>query len=108
METRGISMRYRRPEGSSRELKLPAEGELIGVVVQLLGFNRVKVRCTDGKVRICRIPGRMIKKVWLRENDIVMVAPWDFQSDEKADVIWRYDRGEAKTLKAKGLLEVLA
>ena len=101
-------MRYRRVEGASRELKMPAEGELVGVVVQLLGYNRVKVRCTDGKVRVARIPGRMIKKVWLRENDLVLVMPWDFQSDEKADVVWRYDRGEVKTLKAKGLLGVLA
>lgn len=102
-------MRYRRrPEGSSRELKIPVEPELIGVVIQLLGYNRVKVKCGDGKVRVCRIPGRMIKKVWLRENDIVIVCPWDFQSDEKADVIWRYDRGEAKVLRAKGVLATLA
>jgi len=98
----------RRNEGSSRELKTPMEGELLGVVAQLLGFNRVKVKCSDGKTRIARIPGRMIKKVWLREGDIVIVTPWDFQSDQKADVIWRYDRGEVKTLKAKGLLGVLA
>jgi translation initiation factor 1A len=95
-------------EGSSRELRNPSEGELLGVVAQLLGFNRVKVRCTDGKTRIARIPGRMIKKVWLREGDIVIVAPWDFQSDQKADVVWRYDRGEVKTLRSKGLLGVLA
>jgi len=98
----------RRPEGSSRELRLPEEGELIGLVVQLLGYNRVKVKCSDGKVRVCRIPGRMIKKVWLRENDVVIVMPWDFQSDQKADVVWRYDRGEVKVLKAKGALGMLA
>jgi translation initiation factor 1A len=97
---------YNRPEGS-RELKMPGEGELIGVVVQLLGFNRVKVRCADGKTRIARIPGRMIKKVWLRENDVVIVTPWDFQSDQKADVVWRYDRSEVKILKAKGMLGAL-
>lgn len=97
---------YRKPEGS-RELKMPQEGELIGVVVQLLGFNRVKVKCADGKTRVARIPGRMIKKVWLRENDLVIVTPWDFQSDQKADVIWRYDRGEVKVLRAKGLLGAL-
>lgn len=97
-----------RPEGSSRELKMPGEGELIGVVIQLLGYNRVKVKCSDGKVRVCRIPGRMIKKVWLRENDVVIVVPWDFQSDQKADVVWRYDRGEVKALKAKGALGTLA
>ncbi len=95
-------------EGSSRELVLPGEGQLVGVVSQLLGFNRVKVKCADGKTRICRIPGKMIKKIWLREGDLVLVAPWDFQSDQKGDIIWRYDRNEIKILKSKGLLGVLA
>jgi translation initiation factor 1A len=95
-------------EGSSRELVLPGEGQLVGVVAQLLGFNRVKVKCADGKTRICRIPGKMIKKIWLREGDLVLVAPWDFQSDQKGDIIWRYDRNEIKILKSKGLLGALA
>ncbi|MEM2881483.1 MAG: translation initiation factor eIF-1A [Candidatus Methanomethylicaceae archaeon] len=95
-------------EGSSRELVLPGEGQLVGIVAQLLGFNRVKVRCADGKTRICRIPGKMIKKIWLREGDLVLVAPWDFQSDQKGDILWRYDRNEIKILKSKGLLGTLA
>lgn len=77
----------------------------MGVVAQLLGFDRVKVKCADGKVRICRIPGKMKKKIWLRLNDVVLVAPWDFQSDLKGDIIWRYDRGNFKDLKAKGYLD---
>lgn len=95
-------------ESSSRELVLPSEGQLVGVVTQLLGFNRVKVRCADGKTRICRIPGKMIKKIWLREGDLVLVAPWDFQSDQKGDILWRYDRNDIKILKSKGLLGALA
>ncbi len=90
-------------EGSSREPRAPGEGEVVGCVVQLLGFDRLKVRCADGKTRICRIPGRMKKKVWMREGDMVIVAPWDFQSDQKADITWRYDKGEAKAVKQKYL-----
>ncbi len=94
-------------EPSPRSLTLPSEGELIGVVTQLLGFDRVKVKCSDGKTRICRIPGKMKKKIWLRLNDIVLVAPWDFQSDQKGDIVWRYDRGDMRELKAKGYLDML-
>jgi translation initiation factor 1A len=86
---------------------LPSEGELVGVVTQLLGFDRVKVKCSDGKTRICRIPGKMKKKIWLRLNDIVLVAPWDFQSDQKGDIVWRYDRGDMRELKARGYLDML-
>ncbi|MGB9879639.1 MAG: translation initiation factor eIF-1A, partial [Anaerolineae bacterium] len=76
-------------------------------VTQLLGFDWVKVKCSDGKTRICRIPGKMKKKIWLRLNDVVLVAPWDFQSDQKGDIVWRYDRGDMRELKAKGYLDML-
>jgi len=88
-------------------MKIPEEGEIVGVVAQLLGFDRVKVKCADGKTRVCRIPGKMKKKIWIRLNDIVLVSPWDFQSDLKADVIWRYDRGNLRDLREKGYLDNL-
>ena len=47
------------------------------------------------KHRLSRIPGKMKKRIWIREGDVVLIKPWDFQSDEKADVIWRYTRTEA-------------
>jgi translation initiation factor 1A len=31
----------------------------------------------------------MKRRMWVRENDIVLVAPWDFD-DKRADVLWRY------------------
>jgi translation initiation factor 1A len=37
----------------------------------------------DGVVRMGRIPGSMKKKTWIREGDIVIAVPWDFQ-DTKA------------------------
>jgi translation initiation factor 1A len=88
-------------------MKMPEECEVVGVVIQLLGFDRVKVKCADGKTRMCRIPGKMKKKIWLRVNDIVLVSPWDFQSDLKGDITWRYDRGNLRDLKAKGFLDNL-
>jgi len=94
-------------EREEKELRVPMEGEVIGMVVQLLGYDRVKVKCADGKVRVCRIPGRMKKKVWLREGDYVVVAPWDFQSDQRGDVVWRYSRDEIKKLEARGLIPSL-
>jgi len=99
-------MPYRK-DSSPRAMKMPEECEVVGVVIQLLGFDRVKVKCADGKTRMCRIPGKMKKKIWLRVNDIVLVSPWDFQSDLKGDITWRYDRGNLRDLKAKGFLDNL-
>lgn len=79
------------------------EGEVLGTVVSMLGANRVVVRCVDGVTRMCRIPGKMKKRIWIRENDVVIVVPWDFQN-EKADVIWRYTGPQVNWLERKGFL----
>jgi len=47
--------------------------ELFGLVIQLMGANQIMVLCEDGKERNVRIPGKLKKKVWVRENDIVIV-----------------------------------
>lgn len=85
-------------------LRMPEEGELFAVVTNMLGANRVKVRCMDGKERTARIPGRMQKRIWIREDDVVLVDPWDWQ-DEKADVVWRYDKQEADQLRREGHIQ---
>ena len=66
--------------------------------------DRVKAKCMDGHVRVCRIRGKMKKRVWIRPNDILIVVPWEFQTDEKADIVWRYSRGEADYLRRKGFV----
>ncbi len=38
--------------------------------------------CTDGKVRTCHIRGKIKRGMWIRDNDLVLVSPWDFQSDK--------------------------
>ena len=61
------------------------------------------VKCTDGQVRVCRISGKIKRRMWIRDNDVVLVAPWDFQSS-KADVVWRYIRAHAEKLQQDGYL----
>jgi translation initiation factor 1A len=82
---------------------LPQQGELFGRVIKLKGGDNVIVKCADGKVRTCRITGKIKLKMWIRENDLVLVAPWDFQSD-KADIIWRYIASHAEKLEQDGFL----
>ncbi|MFW6111352.1 MAG: translation initiation factor eIF-1A [Thermoproteota archaeon] len=87
-------------------MKLPSKNDVLGVVVNLLGFDRVKVKCQDGHTRLCRIRGKMKRRVWIRERDIVLVSPWDFQSDERGDIIWRYKHSQASWLRKKGYLDM--
>jgi translation initiation factor 1A len=80
------------------------ELEQLAVVMQLMGSDQVKVLCEDGKERQIRIPGKLKKRVWLRENDIIIVKLWDFQPS-KGDVIWRYIGNQVSWLKKKGYLD---
>jgi len=83
------------------DLRMPEENEVFAEVTEMLGANRIAVRCADGTERTARIPGRMQKRVWIREGDIVLVEPWDWQ-DEKGDVEWRYDKQAADQLREEG------
>ncbi|MEM0376872.1 MAG: translation initiation factor aIF-1A [Thermofilum sp.] len=99
-----------KPSGESEapeELPLPdGQTTMLGIVQQLLGYDRVRVLCSDGKIRLCRIPGKMKKRVWVRIGDVVLVAPWDF-NPERGDIIYRYMPSEVQRLERKGLLEDL-
>ncbi|MCD7781349.1 MAG: translation initiation factor eIF-1A [Methanosphaera sp.] len=92
--------------GENIRVRSPRKGEIPGVVEQILGHGKIKVRCNDSNVRLCRIPGKMKKRIWIREDDVVLVKPWEFQSDEKADVIWRYTHTEANYLERRGFLKI--
>jgi len=48
----------------------------------------------------------MRKRVWLRENDIVIIRLWDFQPI-KADIAWRYTNIQKEHLMRKGYLSRL-
>jgi translation initiation factor 1A len=82
---------------------MPDQVQLFGRVIKLVGGDNIIVKCTDGKVRTCRIRGKIKRRMWIRDNDLVLVAPWDFQSD-RADIIWRYISAHAEKMKADGLL----
>jgi len=91
-------------DGGRTNLRMPEDDEVFAEVTNMLGANRVQVRCADGKERTARIPGRMQKRIWIREDDVVLVEPWDWQ-DDKADVTWRYEKSEADQLREEGHIE---
>jgi translation initiation factor 1A len=96
------------PEEEFHHIKLPRDKETFGIVEQRLGASRIRVRCLDGKTRVCRIPGRLKRKLWVREGDTVVVEPWEFGGDEKGDIIFKYRRTQVSYLKRQGYLKDLA
>jgi len=93
------------PEEFTR-VRLPQKSanEMLGTVESLLGANKLRVRCMDGVVRLTRIPGKIKKRVWIREGDVIIVVPWSFQN-EKADIIWKYTAPQVNWLERKGFLK---
>jgi translation initiation factor 1A len=91
-------------ENQPIRVKLPRGKEVIGIIEQRLGGNRMAVSCTDKITRNCRVPGRLQRKLWLRPNDIVIVEPWEFDNG-KADVIFKYTPTQIQWLKTKGYLK---
>ena len=91
-------------EGQLREMVTPGEGQMFGVVLQMLGYDRLLVKCADGYERVCRIRGKMKRRVWIKVGDVVLVAPWDFQFETRGDILWRYTEAQAEILRSKGQL----
>ena len=85
-------------------VRMPRKGELLGVIDSIVGGSRMRVRCQDGKLRMCRIPGRFRKSLWVRDGDAVLVQPWEIQGDTNGDIVWKYTRTQAAHLKKKNIL----
>ena len=86
-------------------INLPRGMQSFGIIEQRLGGSRMRVRCLDGKTRICRIPGRLTRKLWVRDGDIVIVEPWEFGGDAKGDVVYKYSPTQLSFLRKKGYLK---
>jgi len=100
-------MRKNNNEEQIFHLRLPRNKEVLGIVEQRLGGSRSRVKCFDGKTRICRIPGRLKRSLWIRENDVVLIEPWENGGDEKGDIIYKYRPNQVSSLERKGLLKGL-
>jgi translation initiation factor 1A len=87
-------------------VRLPRGKEVLGILEQRLGASRMMVKCFDGKSRVCRVPGRFKRRLWLREGDIVLVEPWQYESDKKGDVIYKYSKAAVEWLKKRGYVKI--
>ena len=87
-------------------IRTPVEGEILGIAIQMLGGSRVRVQCMDGKVRLCRIRGKIVKRLWIREDDIVLVSPWQDLQEDRGDIVHRYTKTQAIWLEKNGYLSL--
>ena len=92
-------------EQEIRRIKIPKGRETFGIVARKLGASRLEVKCFDGKKRVCRIPGRLKRRIWVNPGSLVVVEPWELSGDAKGDIIFKYTPTQVSFLKQKGYLK---
>jgi len=95
----GKSFRKKNHENKalSAFLILKQEGQSYGIIKKSLGDRRLEVLCDDNKQRICNIPGKFRKSMWMSVNDIVLVNLRSYQ-DDKADISYKYSTTDIRKL----------
>lgn len=88
-------------DADKRELVFKEDGQEYAQVLKMLGNGRLEAMCFDGVKRLCHIRGKLRKKVWINQGDVVLIGLREYQ-DTKADVILKYNDDEARNLKAYG------
>ena len=83
-------------DNEKRELVFKEEGQEYAQVVKMLGNGRLEAQCFDGARRLAHIRGKLRKKVWINQGDIILLSLRDYQ-DEKGDVIMKYSGGTQTT-----------
>ena len=67
-------------EGLKRELVFKEDGQEYAQVIKMLGNGRLEAMCFDGVKRLCHIRGKLRKKVWINQSDIILVGLRDYQA----------------------------
>ncbi|MGB5913121.1 MAG: translation initiation factor eIF-1A [Promethearchaeia archaeon] len=94
------------PEISRVKMPYRKNGEMFARVTDIYGQERMGVYCEDGKHRMGRIRGKIKKRVWIRKGDLVIVNPWEFETEikgqkEKCEISWRYLKHEVTWLNRR-------
>lgn len=78
---------------------------LYGLAIKNNGGNFFEVKCSDDKIRLGHIRGKMRKRNWINVNDYLLLSTRDFQNTqyetkEKCDIIYKYTPQQAKLLNS--------
>lgn len=84
------------------QFRLPEKDEVLGYVIQQLGYGNMYVKCSDGKIRFCKVKGSLTRYAWVKAGDFVIVKPIDPESDKKGDIVYQYDKAGIEKLKQLG------
>lgn len=79
------------------------DGEMFALVTVMPGTEYIKAMCEDGIERAVRIPGKLRNRVFIKENDVIIVKKREYE-ENKAEVVWRFLPLQVGKLRERGLL----
>ena len=71
--------------------------QMYAYIDTVFGNCRFNVKCIDNKIRLAHIRGKLRKRSWCSQGDIVLISTRDFQ-DDKCDIIQKYNPDEVAVL----------
>ena len=86
-------------------VRKPRDNQVYGLVIMMMGGDKMKVQCEDGKERLVRIPGKLRKRMWVRPGDLILVEPWSVMADTRGDLAWKYTKTQSSWIQRKGFLK---
>lgn len=74
-----------------------------GQVIRAFGNGRFEVACSDSLNRVCKIRGSFRRRVWIQQNDIVLISLRG-EEDGKGDIFHKFYPYEIKQLRESNLI----
>lgn len=90
-------------EQKERLPKLGNNTQVYAIVKKKQGGSRLSVLCSDTIVRSAIIPGKMQKRVWINENDVIL-CDLNMGANDLCYIVHKYTAKEASKLKDMGLI----
>ena len=87
-----------------RRARLPKDIQQFAVIKEMTGGSRMIALCEDGYTRMIRIGGKLKRRMWCRPDDLIIIKPWTVQSNEKADLVYRYLPAERNWLYRRNMV----
>ena len=91
----------KKTQAEDRECRFKDESEEYAQIIKILGDGRFQCKCADGIERVAHVRGKMRKRIWLANGDIILVSLREFEP-EKCDVVEKYKEKEVAKLKKAG------
>jgi len=87
------------------KLRLPDKdnNEMFALVTVMPGTEYIKAICEDGLERAVRIPGKLRNRIFIKENDVIIIKKREYE-ENKAEVVWRFLPLQVQKLREKGHL----